>query len=89
LAVSAYYPTEYIFDRGYGNYLGLCHLGEFMAHEMGLNLVRLNCYINAPGLGDVNKGPLQRLEAAAIKAVAAAPQAANGGDIPQSEGQHE
>ncbi|MGH7139881.1 MAG: hypothetical protein ACREHD_29435, partial [Pirellulales bacterium] len=26
IALHAFYPTQYVFDRGYGNYLGLCHL---------------------------------------------------------------
>lgn len=52
LAVSAYYPTQYIMDRAYGNYLGLCHLGRFMAREMGLTLVRMNCFIGLPKLGN-------------------------------------
>lgn len=55
LAVNAFYPTQYIFDRAYGNYLGLCHLGHFMAHELGLKLVRLNCFIGVPELGRITK----------------------------------
>lgn len=63
LAVNAYYPTQYIFDRAYGNYLGLCHLGHFMAHELHLQLVRLNCFIGCPQRGDnkVAKGSVQGL----------------------------
>ena len=72
LAISAYYPTQYVFDRGYGNYLGLCHLGQFMANEMGLNLVRLNCNVNAPALGDVSKRALSNLKARAEQALAGA-----------------
>jgi hypothetical protein len=71
LSVSAYYPTQYVFDRGYGNYLGLCQLGEFMAHEMKLELVRLNCYVNSPVHGDVTKRALADLKATVEKAVAA------------------
>ncbi len=52
LAVNAYYPTQYIMDRSYGNYLGLCHLGQFMAQDMGLSLVRLNCFIGLPEIGN-------------------------------------
>jgi hypothetical protein len=64
LAVEAYYPTQYIFDRGYGNYLGLARLGRFMAHEMGLCLMRLNCFVAHPELGgDVTKEELRPLEA--------------------------
>jgi hypothetical protein len=61
LAINAYYPTQYIFDRAYGNYLGLCHLGHFMARELGLELVRFNCFIGRPELGAVNKSALSEL----------------------------
>ena len=62
VAVNAYYPSQYIFDRAYGNYLGLCHLGYFMAKELGLQFVRLNCFIARPELGDVTKEALRDLE---------------------------
>jgi hypothetical protein len=61
IAVHAFYPTQYIFDRGYGNYLGLCHLGSYIARQAGLQFVRLNCYIGEPQLGDVNKTDLAQL----------------------------
>jgi hypothetical protein len=61
IAVHAFYPTQYIFDRGYGNYLGLCHLGSYIAHQAGLQFARLNCYIGEPHLGDVNKRDLVEL----------------------------
>jgi hypothetical protein len=51
LVISALYPCQYIFERAYGNYLGLINLGRFMANEMGLPLVRMNCFISAPLLG--------------------------------------
>lgn len=38
LSLNAFYATQQIFDKAYGNWLGLCHLGQFMAHEMGLVL---------------------------------------------------
>lgn len=64
LAVNAYYPTQYIMDRAYGNYLGLCHLGQFMAQDMGLSLVRLNCFVGLPELGNKwTKGELEPLAA--------------------------
>jgi|HubBroStandDraft_4_1064222.scaffolds.fasta_scaffold90845_1 hypothetical protein len=43
LTVLGFYPVHYIFERAYGNYLGLIHLGQFMAKEMGLNLTRVVC----------------------------------------------
>jgi hypothetical protein len=62
LAVNTYYPAQYIFDRAYGNYLGLCHLGYFMAKEMNLEFVRLNCFVGRPELGDIRKNAVQKLE---------------------------
>jgi hypothetical protein len=62
LALNAYYPTQYVFDRAYGNYLGLCSLGYFMASEMDLELVRMNCFIGRPELGGINKSALRNLE---------------------------
>ena len=63
LAISAYYPTQHVFDRGYGNYLGLCRLGLFMAHELGLELVRFNCFVGRAELGyALNKQDLRGIE---------------------------
>lgn len=61
LALNAFYPTQYIVDRGYGNYLGLCHLGLFIAAQTGLRFHRLNCYIASPVLGKATKTELGRL----------------------------
>jgi hypothetical protein len=41
LTMNAFYATQQIFRKGYGNYLGLCRLGAFMAGEMGLKLSRV------------------------------------------------
>ena len=71
LAVSAYYPTQFLFDRAYGNYLGLCHLGHFMARELDLKLVRLNCYVGRPEIGrGVTKGKLGDLTRLTRKSLA-------------------
>jgi hypothetical protein len=43
LRISAVYPMHYLWARAYGNYLGLIHLGRFMAAEMGLELTALTC----------------------------------------------
>lgn len=42
LVVNAFYAMQYLVKRGYGNFLGLAHLGAFMAHEMGLDLAQVN-----------------------------------------------
>jgi len=43
LSITGFYGTQYLFERAYGNYLGLCWLGHFLAHEMGLSLNRMTC----------------------------------------------
>ena len=48
LHLNAYYPTQYIFERGYGNYLGLCHLGRFVAEATNHRFSGMTCFIGAP-----------------------------------------
>lgn len=60
IAVNAFYPTQYLLDRGYGNYLGLCHLGAFIAECAGLRFSRLNCYVGLP-IVNVSKARLAPL----------------------------
>jgi hypothetical protein len=53
LTITGYYATQYIVDRAFGNYLGLCRLGRFVAHEIGLPLTRMTCVAATaqPGAG--------------------------------------
>ena len=44
LSVNAFYASQYMVERAYGNYLGLCSLGKFVAHELSLKLERVTCY---------------------------------------------
>jgi hypothetical protein len=62
LCITGYYPKEYIFDRGYGNYLGLCRLGQFMANEMGLELAQMTCFVGVAAAGKMSKTPLRDIE---------------------------
>lgn len=72
LAVNAFYATQYVFDKAYGNYLGLARLGAFMAHELNLPLARLNVTVGVANLDGVKKSDasLAPLIAAARAAVA-------------------
>lgn len=63
LVINAFYATQQIFDKAYGNYLGLCRLGHFMAHEMGLKFERMNCFVGVAKLDTVAKKDLKTLEA--------------------------
>jgi hypothetical protein len=44
------YARQYIDARGYGNYLGLCWLARFFAHEVGLPLHSVVCIATAASL---------------------------------------
>jgi hypothetical protein len=41
--VTGLYATQTLFERAYGNYIGLCDLGRFFAHQWGLQLIRVTC----------------------------------------------
>jgi len=45
LVLNAFYATQQIARKGYGNYLGLCRLGAFMASQMDRKLVRMNVFV--------------------------------------------
>ena len=70
LWVTGAYTTQYIFERAYGNYLGLCRLGHFMAAQMGLSLVQMTCTATVAQRGKPPKGCLQRLADALRQLVA-------------------
>lgn len=55
LVVNAFYATQQIFDKAYGNYLGLAQLGAFMAREMDMPLVRLNVMVGVAKLERITK----------------------------------
>ena len=61
LTVTGFYATQYIFERAYGNYLGLCRLGRFMAQEMGRQLTRVTCVASPATGGNKSKGYLREL----------------------------
>ena len=60
LAVTGFYAKQHMYERAYGNYLGLCRLGHFMAHEMGLTLSKVVC-IATPAARDRSKRDLAGL----------------------------
>ena len=62
MAVTGFYATQYIFRRAYGNYLGLCRLGHFMAKEMKRQLTQVTCIASPAKLdSDKTKKSLQEV----------------------------
>ncbi len=55
LVTNAFYATQQIFDKAYGNYLGLAQLGAFMAQEMNMSLARLNVMVGVAKLDRIKK----------------------------------
>lgn len=55
LVVNAFYPTQQLFVKAYGNYLGISQLGAFMAHEMKLKLIRMNVVVGVAKFERISK----------------------------------
>ena len=55
LALNAFYATQQIVRKAYGNLLGLFRLGQFMAGQMKLPFGRLNVTVGVEKLTDVKK----------------------------------
>ena len=63
LCVNAFYATQYMLERAYGNYIGICRLGHFVAHELGLRLTRMTCFTGVAKC-EVRKSQLKQLNLA-------------------------
>lgn len=55
LVVNAFYATQQLFVKGFGNYLGIERLGAFMAHQMGLPLARMNVFVGVAKVERISK----------------------------------
>lgn len=55
LVINAFYATQQLFIKAYGNYLGIARLGAFMAHEMELKLARMNVFVGVAKLEGIAK----------------------------------
>ena len=53
LSVTGFYATQTLFERAYGNYIGLCELGRFFAHEWSRQLTRVTCVASIAKLDNV------------------------------------
>ena len=45
LALNAFYATQQLFEKAYGNFLGLARLGTFIAGQTGLEMERVTCFV--------------------------------------------
>lgn len=52
LVVTAHYAVQYIYNKAYGNYLGICRLGRFMAQELEVKLTKVVFMVSSARLSD-------------------------------------
>jgi hypothetical protein len=55
LVINAFYATQQLFVKAYGNYLGIAQLGAFMAQEMKMKLIRMNVIIGVAKFERISK----------------------------------
>ncbi|MBS1549699.1 MAG: thymidylate synthase [Bacteroidetes bacterium] len=60
LIINSFYAVQYLYQKAYGNWLGLINLGKFIARESGLELERFNCFIGVEQL-EITKTEAKRL----------------------------
>jgi hypothetical protein len=60
LCLNAFYAMQYMVERAYGNYLGLCRLGRFLAHELNVPLARFTCMTGIASC-EQSKGKLKKI----------------------------
>lgn len=61
LVLNSFYAIQYLYRRGYGNWLGLINLGKFIAQESNLNLDRVNCFVGVEQLDKLTKAQAKEL----------------------------
>jgi hypothetical protein len=70
LVLSAFYPMQYLYERAYGNFLGLVKLGRFVADQTALKLARVVC-VAGIGKREISKRDALALHAEVDKHVTA------------------
>lgn len=61
LILNSFYAIQYLYQRAYGNWLGLINLGKFVAQEANMNFERFNCFIGIEKLDELTKAKAKEL----------------------------
>ena len=67
LVLNSFYAVQHLYEKAYGNWLGLVNLGKFVAEELGISFERFNCFISIEKLDSLSKTEAQKLYNQAIK----------------------
>jgi len=61
LVLNSFYAIQYLYERAYGNWMGLINLGRFVAREAGLEFERFNCFIGVELLDELSMEEAKQL----------------------------
>jgi hypothetical protein len=77
LGLNAFYATQQIVRKAYGNLLGLCRLGHFVASQTNLTLERVTVFVGCEKIGDMPKSDEQLAPVLAAARAALVPPSAS------------
>lgn len=63
VSLTAFYAMQLVLEKGYGNYLGLAHLLEFLGHELGLQPESMTCIASTAKLSQTGSHQLPQRRA--------------------------
>jgi hypothetical protein len=61
LILNSFYAIQYLYQRAYGNWLGLINLGKFVAKEANMEFERFNCFVGVEKLDHLKKNQAKKL----------------------------
>jgi thymidylate synthase len=60
LILNSFYAIQYLYRRGYGNWLGLINLGRFIANELDIEFEKMICCVGVEQL-EINKTQARKI----------------------------
>lgn len=67
LILNGFYAMQHIYEKAYGNWLGLINLGKFVSEELGIPFERFNCFVSIEKLDTLTKAGARKLHSQASK----------------------
>lgn len=62
LILNSFYAIQYLYQKAYGNWLGLINLGRFVAEECEMDFERFNCFVGVEQMEPkISKGEAKEL----------------------------
>lgn len=67
LVLNSFYAIQHLYEKAYGNWLGLINLGKFVSEEIGIPFERFNCFVSIEKLDGLTKTKAKELYELAAK----------------------